>query len=87
MPTHQNSVVMAAVKWATRAFPEAPIVIERLNGDVWEQARTHSLGKLLARPNDYYGGSLLWSGTLLSLMTEGKAQRLVRITQTSKATI
>src|SRR4051794_28005196 len=70
VPAHQNSAVMACVKFATRAFPEAPLVVERLNGDVWEQQRKHGLTSLVARPNPYYSGSLLWSGTLLSLMVD-----------------
>lgn len=73
VPAHQNSAVMACVKFASRAFPEAPLVVERLNGDVWEQQRKHGLSALVARPNPYYSGSLLWSGTLLSLMVDGNA--------------
>lgn len=73
VPAHQNSAVMACVKFATRAFPEAPLVVERLNGDVWEAQRKHGLTALVAKPNPYYSGTLLWSATLLSLMVDGNA--------------
>lgn len=73
VPAHQNSAVLACVKWACRAFPEAPLVVERSQGDTWEQVRKHDLTKLLDNPNPYYGGNLLWSGTILSLMCDGNA--------------
>lgn len=73
VPIHQNSVVMSSIKFATRAFPEAPLVVERLNGDVWEMQRKHRLAELLAKPNPYYGGSLLLNGVLASLMVDGNA--------------
>lgn len=73
VPAHLNGVVMAATKFVGRAFPEAPLIVERLEGDDWQQVREHRLAQMVARPNPYYGGNLLWSGVLTSLMTSGNA--------------
>jgi len=70
-PLWHNSAVMASVKWASRTFPEAPLVVDALNGDVYAQAHNHPLTQLIARPNPFYSGNLLWSATLLSLMVDG----------------
>lgn len=73
VPAHLNGVVMAASKFVSRAFPEAPLVVEQANGDTWEAVRQHKLAKLVGKPNPWYGGNLLWAGTTLSLLTEGNA--------------
>lgn len=71
VPTHLNGVVMAATKFVSRAFPEAPLIVERQNGDVWELVREHPAATIISRPNPWYGGNLMWAGVLTSLMTSG----------------
>lgn len=73
----RNSIVSAAIGWAMRVFPEAPIVVEkRAERDaklVWEVQPDHPLEELMERPNAFYDGSVLLGGVLLSLMVDGNA--------------
>lgn len=68
-----NSIVHAVGGWVARTFPEAPLrVYERQpTGD--EVVFDHPLERLVEQPNAYYGGPLLWSGTVLDYLLSGNA--------------
>lgn len=70
-----SSLVEAAVNWASRTFPEAPMRVRKpVQGE--EEPETvpgHDLLNLLETPNPFYSGELLWMPTILSLMTDGNA--------------
>lgn len=71
---HLNAVVMACINWVARAFPEAPLrVMNEVGEDEPEEVKRHPLTQLVARPNPYYSGLLLWKGTLASLNLDGNA--------------
>src|SRR5688572_12320891 len=66
-----NAAVMACVLWLCRAFPEAPLRIRVRRGKELEEEQLHPLTQLLARPNRYYSGVLLWHATLADWMLTG----------------
>jgi HK97 family phage portal protein len=68
-----NSIVMACINWISDNFPAAPIVVERPIGDDYEQVKNHLLTQILAQPNPYYSGALLWKPTLYSFHVAGNA--------------
>ncbi len=84
VPAHLNGVVMAATKFVGRAFPEAPLIVEQRQADTWEVAHEHPLVQLINKPNAFYGGNLLWSGVVTSLMTAGNAYVYKARTQSGK---
>jgi len=68
------SVVQACVLWLARTFPEAPIQVSRRKRDgTLEPIQGHPLTALIAKPNDYYSGVLLWMATLADWMVTGNA--------------
>jgi HK97 family phage portal protein len=69
-----SAVVQACVLWLARTFPEAPIRVQRrTRGGDLEPVRGHRLTALLAQPNEFYSGILLWSATIADWMTRGNA--------------
>ena len=68
---NDSSAVQACIQWLTRTFPEAPLQVKRGLGDKSEVVAQHPLTTLLAKPNDYYSGILLWMATLASLTVSG----------------
>lgn len=71
---HLNGVVLTAINWIRRTWTEAPFVIHRpVRGDKPDVLMEHPALELLARPNRYYDDSVLWSGTLTSLLTYGNS--------------
>jgi HK97 family phage portal protein len=69
-----NAAVMACVRWAQRALPEAPLqVVTRNAQDELKPAPDHALQALLDRPNAYYSGQHLLSALLADLMLTGNA--------------
>jgi hypothetical protein len=48
-----------------KAFPEAPVVVERLKDEQWRVVPDHALTKLLRTPNPFYGGRVLWMATIM----------------------
>jgi HK97 family phage portal protein len=61
-----NSIVMAAVGWIARTFPEAPVqVLEQNEESEWETVDPHPFTKRIERPNEFYSGVLLWMATLV----------------------
>lgn len=69
-----NSVVMACVLWICRTFPEAPLqVMEKAPDGTEKELVDHDFTALLANPNPYYSGELLWNATLADWTTDGNA--------------
>lgn len=68
-----SSAVMACIQWITRTFPEAPIEVKAGLGPDAEVVPDHALTAILAKPNDFYSGLLLWSATLSSFIISGNA--------------
>ena len=72
-----SSVLMSPIKWVQRTFPEAPLVITRLDDET--PILDHALVTKIRKPNDFYSGNDLWTGTLYSYIFDGNAYwRLVR---------
>lgn len=71
----ENSIVLAAIYWIVRTFPEAPLYIKKSSGrgGHYEILQDHPFLCLLDAPNPHYDGSVLWSGTLMSLNLDGNA--------------
>ena len=70
---YTNNVVAAGVSFLSRLFAEAPLTVEAMKGDKWEPLDSHPLVDLIDSPNPWYDGSVLWMGTLLSLVIDGNA--------------
>jgi HK97 family phage portal protein len=75
-----SNVVMSAVQWIMRAFPEAEPVVERKVGRKrpWERAEEHDLELLLRSPNPGYDGAILEQATVLSYVMDGNAYWIKR---------
>ncbi len=73
---YDNGVVLSAINWMARNFPDAPMVVERKaegeEGTAWKPV-PHRLTEIVESPNPWYDGSVLWQGTLLSLTVTGNA--------------
>ena len=61
----KSGVVVAALNWIMRSFPEAPVIVERRSGEVWEIDTGHELELLLDQPNPFYDGRVLWMATVM----------------------
>lgn len=73
-----NGVVSICVGAMCRAWSEAGFVVQKAETAaggkrVWKDETAHPLLDLLDAPNSWYGGSVLWAGTLLSWMADGNA--------------
>ena len=67
-----NGVVLAAVNWFALTWSEAPLVVYRpRRNDKPEMLTDHPALELLKRPNPHYDDTVLWGGSLLSLLTAG----------------
>jgi HK97 family phage portal protein len=72
-----SSILMACVLWMARAYPEAPLRVQRRKADgTLEVVRDHPMIVLLANPNPYYSGVLLWMALLADWMLSGNAYLL-----------
>lgn len=60
-----SSVLAAPLNWLMRTFPEAPPLVERIEGEEWQGVQGHGLTELLRRPNPFYSGRILWMATVL----------------------
>ena len=77
----ENSIVVAAVFWIMRNFPEAPMVIGKDDENNktgqghsgFNFTNNHPLIKLINKPNKFYSGNLLWAATLTDLTLAGNA--------------
>lgn len=67
----ENTAIAACLQWITRTFPEAPIQVKRGDGATAKAVPHHPLTTLIARPNPYYSGILLWQATLASIIVSG----------------
>lgn len=61
----RSSVLVAILNWKMRAFPEAPIVIERRENEQWRGVPEHELARLLRFPNPFYSGRSLLMATVM----------------------
>ncbi len=74
-----NSAVESVVRWVARTFPEAPVQVLRVAADGTETAVAgHGLTRLVARPNPYYSGELLWRATLADFTADGNGYWIKR---------
>jgi HK97 family phage portal protein len=69
-----NSVVFACVAWMARTFPEAPLRVQQRTraGDL-VPLPDFPMTALVATPNPYYAGLLLWAATLADWVYAGNA--------------
>lgn len=69
-----SSTVMAPLLWICRTFPEAPAALFReVENGQEEHVRGHDLLRLLARPNNFYTGPILWMATMADWNIDGNA--------------
>lgn len=69
-----NSMIVSAVNWISRNFPEAPLVaLERDKQGEWAEIPDHPLTRLVEHPNAFYSGILLWMATLADWTVNGNA--------------
>jgi phage portal protein BeeE len=61
----KSSVITSALCWVMKAFPEAPVVVEKFEDEQWKVTHKHALTKLLRTPNPFYGGRVLWMATAM----------------------
>ena len=74
----KSDIVMAGVHWLMGAFPEAPVILNRLTSDGSpEPVLMHDFLALLKRPNPYYSGEQLWMGIEMSYTVDGNAYALI----------
>jgi HK97 family phage portal protein len=69
-----SSIVMAAVGWIMRNFPEAPVRVRRRSGTELEEttdAGALAFRDLLEIPNAWYSGILLWMATVADYWLTG----------------
>jgi len=70
---YTNNIVASGIAFLSKLFAEAPLIIEAKTGDKWEPLGDHTLVSIIDQPNPWYDGSVLWMGTLLSLVIDGNA--------------
>jgi HK97 family phage portal protein len=69
-----SAIVQATVLWLGRAFPEAPLrVQQRDRKGRLTPLEEHPLTSVIATPNPYYSGVLLWQATIADWMLAGNA--------------
>ena len=74
----KSDIVMAGVHWLMGAFPEAPVILNRLTSDGSpEPVLMHDFLALLKRPNPYYSGEQLWMGIEMSYTVSGNAYAII----------
>ena len=74
----KSDIVMAGVHWLMGAFPEAPVILNRLGTDGSpEPVLMHDFLSILKRPNPYYSGEQLWMGIEMSYTVSGNAYAII----------
>lgn len=69
-----SSTVMAGLLWIARTFPEAPVALyQQLEDGLEEQVRRHALLDLIARPNPFFTGPIMWMATMVDWNVDGNA--------------
>lgn len=66
-----NAIVMACVGWIVSTFPEAPLQVQRRQGDTLTVVPAHPLVALTEMPNPYYSGQDLWDAMLTDFNISG----------------
>lgn len=67
-----NSIVIACRNWAEKAWPEAPLIVQKINAQgEWQTVADHGLAALLRRPNPRYSGLQLVTATVADRMLTG----------------
>lgn len=71
-----NAVANACIGWIARTWQESTLHVERPveddEGQRWKSF-PHPLTELIERPNEWYDDTILWMGTILSLVSDGNA--------------
>lgn len=63
-----SSVLAGPLNFLMRTFPEAPPRVERRKrAGEWQEEDDHPLTRLLANPNPFYSGEVMWMCTVLDL--------------------
>lgn len=72
-----SSTVAAPLQWIARTFPEAPTTIYEVlaDGQEEQQAR-HEMLRLLARPNPFYSGMVMWMAVIVDWNVDGNGYLL-----------
>lgn len=69
-----SSVVTAPIAWIQRALPEARLMVcQKSAGGEEKHLDDHPMLALIKSPNEFYGDTALWMGTLLSFLIAGNA--------------
>jgi len=68
---YRSSVVTAPLKFIQRSWMDSKLTFEDLQRE--ETLDEHELLSLIAQPNPYYSGDVLWSATLASYVLQGNA--------------
>lgn len=63
-----NSIVFAAIKLTTQTFAQSPVQVMQIKDDADEVVPNHDMVKLIAKPNPYYNGKLMWRATIADWM-------------------
>jgi HK97 family phage portal protein len=63
-----NSIVFAAIKLTTQTFAQSPVQVMQIKDDADEVVPNHEMIKLIAKPNPYYNGKLMWRATIADWM-------------------
>jgi|PlaIllAssembly_1097288.scaffolds.fasta_scaffold08153_3 HK97 family phage portal protein len=73
----KNSIVVAALTWIARNFPEAPVRVREFDPEGELVSTTNDgavrMVKLIARPNAFLSGPLLWMATVIDYWVNGNA--------------
>ena len=73
-----SDIVEACVNWMLRTFPEAPVMLERVEAEGQRQREwDHPFLDLLEVPNPAYDSRVLWMATLEDYIYEGEAYWLI----------
>lgn len=69
----KSSTAAIGMDWLANAFQQAPLSVYRETAEGQQWMPEHPLTKLLRKPNPWYGGRMLMSATVLSLLSDGNA--------------
>lgn len=69
----KSSTSAIVMDWLANAFQQAPLTATRETQGGVEWLPEHPLTRLLRKPNPWYGGRMLMSATVLSLLSDGNA--------------
>jgi len=60
-----SSVLVSLLCWLMRTFPESPVVVEKRDDNQWKPQFAHDMSQLIAQPNPFYTGRVLWMATVM----------------------